>query len=131
MVEEQIIKLFGLFFLLSAIVLWILPLLHFKKYGQVDPGKPYFESSKLVDRGIYRYVRHPQYLAYMLLNIGFCCIKQSPFLLPPATLAVMFFYIHCLQEEEELTILFPRTYPEYCLKTPRLNILSGLFKKRI
>ena len=58
--------------MLSAIFGW-LPIFTFRSRGKVE-GKSYTETTVLVDSGIYSIVRHPQYLAGILINIGLSLI---------------------------------------------------------
>ncbi len=62
--------------LLSAVFGW-LPIFTLKKHGRTEEGKSYIHTTQLVDRGIYGIVRHPQYLAGILICIGLALIAQS------------------------------------------------------
>ena len=53
--------------MLSAIFGW-LPIFTFRRKGGVK-GKGYIRTTVLVDRGVYGIVRHPQYLAGVLLLV--------------------------------------------------------------
>ena len=64
------------------VVLWIsaafgwLPILTFKKWGSVPKGQSYMKTTVLVDKGVYAIVRHPQYLAGILIAIGLTLVAQ-------------------------------------------------------
>lgn len=60
---------------ISAIFGW-LPILTLQKWGGVPKGKGYVHTTVLVDRGLYGIVRHPQYLAGILLGIGLTLVAQ-------------------------------------------------------
>jgi protein-S-isoprenylcysteine O-methyltransferase Ste14 len=64
------------------VILWIsalfglLPIFTLRKWGKVPEGQAYSHTTALVDQGIYRVVRHPQYLACILLGTGLSLIVQ-------------------------------------------------------
>ena len=51
---------------LSALFGW-LPVFTLRRHGRVPGGKAYVHTTRLVERGVYAIVRHPQYLAGVLL----------------------------------------------------------------
>ncbi|MBM4029289.1 MAG: hypothetical protein FJ280_28415, partial [Planctomycetes bacterium] len=53
-----------------------LPIFTFKKMGGVSKGQSYIHTTALVDRGIYAIVRHPQYLAGILMGMALPFISQ-------------------------------------------------------
>ena len=60
---------------LSAVFGW-LPIITFRRKGKVQ-GQSYIHTTVLVDSGIYGIVRHPQYLAGILLNVGLTLITPQ------------------------------------------------------
>ncbi len=60
---------------LSAVFGW-LPIITFRRKGKVE-GRSYIHTTVLVDSGIYAIVRHPQYLAGVLLNVGLSLITPQ------------------------------------------------------
>lgn len=60
---------------ISAIFGW-LPIFTLKRWGGVPQGRGYVHTTVLVDRGVYGIVRHPQYLAGILLGVGLSLIVQ-------------------------------------------------------
>jgi protein-S-isoprenylcysteine O-methyltransferase Ste14 len=127
--DSVILHTIGVFLLLIAAIFWILPISHFKKYGSVEKGKPYFESSLLVSKGIYSIVRHPQYLAYMLLVSGFALLSQNWIIILLAVISIGFFFIHTIVEEKDLISRFGDDYLNYKDNVPRFNFIYGLIKK--
>ncbi|UCG37004.1 MAG: isoprenylcysteine carboxylmethyltransferase family protein [Candidatus Bathyarchaeota archaeon] len=76
------------------------------------------ENQRLVTGGPYRCVRHPSYLGYFLMFIGFSLIWPS--LLTAFPLLAIPGYYHLTFEEERLLILrFGREYEEYQNRTGR------------
>jgi protein-S-isoprenylcysteine O-methyltransferase Ste14 len=60
---------------LSA-VFGVLPIYTFRKKGGVVKGQSYMKTTELVDTGVYSIVRHPQYLAGLLLIIALMLVTQ-------------------------------------------------------
>jgi protein-S-isoprenylcysteine O-methyltransferase Ste14 len=117
------------------IILWIaglfglLPVLTFKILGKVKKGESYVHTNRLVDRGVYSIVRHPQYLAGILISIGLGMIAPGWInsILGIANIAQ--YYSGTFEEEERLIAKFGQEYSAYQKKVPRLNPILGLIKK--
>ena len=67
---------------------------------------------KLVDWGPYRYVRHPSYLAYFLMFIGFLLMWHNAFALIPL-IAIPGYVLITHSEEKMLETRFGDGYVEY------------------
>jgi protein-S-isoprenylcysteine O-methyltransferase Ste14 len=74
---------------------------------------------RLVTVGPYRYVRHPQYFALMLMTLGLSLIFNTLQLLLFALSTTAAFYISALMEERKLLAIFGQQYRDYAAKTPR------------
>jgi protein-S-isoprenylcysteine O-methyltransferase Ste14 len=127
--ENPYLKFTGVSILLVASIIWVFPFIHLKKYGKVEEGQNYYETNQIVDQGVYSIVRHPQYLAYILLALGFTFISQNWIIVFIAIVSISLFYTHTLQEEKKLRERFTDQYRHYCLKVPRFNILLGIINR--
>jgi protein-S-isoprenylcysteine O-methyltransferase Ste14 len=67
---------------------------------------------KLVDWGPYRYVRHPSYLGYFLMFIGFVLLWHNALALIPLV-AIPGYALIALREEEMLVAKFSEEYVQY------------------
>ncbi len=88
----------------------------------------YMQTTRVVDTGIFRIARHPQYLADMLFNIGIMMNIQNWMVYTAGTLSCVFLYFGIKEEEELLTKIFGNDYREYMKRVPGINILKKLFK---
>jgi len=119
---------------LGWVILWIsaifgwLPIFTFKKWGGVSKGKGYIHTTVLVDRGVYAIVRHPQYLAGMLMDLALPLISQHWAVALPGIVAVIMYYISMSDEEEASIEKFGEAYREYMQRVPRLNFLLGILR---
>ncbi len=105
-----------------------LPFLHLARYGKPKPGDAFFETTQVADKGVYGLVRHPQYLGYMLLVVGFASINPHPLTLGLAGAAVAFFYLQCVVEERFCLERMGTAYGEYKKRVPRINVVLGLYR---
>ena len=104
-----------------------LPFRTLSRHGKPPVGEPYFATTQVVDKGIYRVVRHPQYLGYTLLALGFGARNPHPVVLGLAGGAAGFFYLQAVMEERYCRRKWGSTYEAYMSQVPRFNFLAGLF----
>jgi len=114
--------------LLCSIALFVPPFYLLKKHGEVKRGGSYFETNAVVDRGVYGIVRHPQYLGYILLVLGFTfrCQRISAALL--GVIGVLLFYLQALWEERFCVQQLGAKYEAYQVKVPRFNFVLGVVR---
>src|SRR4030042_6558538 len=74
--QNLLLKIFGIISLILSGFLGWLPVHTFKKQGEVPEGEGFVGTTKLVTTGIYSLIRHPQYLAGILLGFSFVMITQ-------------------------------------------------------
>jgi len=109
----------------AALFLVFAPMVTFRRHGSVEPGSTYMEATRVVARGPFRLVRHPQYLGYIFLDLIFMVASQHWIPLALGGGAILFFYIHAVQEEKGLLERFGQEYRSYMERVPRFNFVSG------
>jgi len=114
--------------LLLSIIFIGLPFRDLPRYGLPRSGEPFFATTRLVDKGIYRVVRHPQYLGYTLLVLGFGALNPHPAILGLAGGAAAFFYLQAVQEERACHAEWTSAYEAYMGQVPRFNLLLGVIR---
>ena len=112
---------------LSAIFGW-LPMYELKKRGGVEKGHSYIQTSKLVDSGIYAIVRHPQYLAGILISIAVAMIAQHWLVTVIGAIAAIIYFTDTFNEEQRNITKFGNAYKQYQQKVPRVNFLLGFIR---
>jgi protein-S-isoprenylcysteine O-methyltransferase Ste14 len=112
--------------MLSAVFGW-LPIFTFRKKGKVK-GRGYIRTTVLVDSGIYGIVRHPQYLAGVLMGIALPMITQHWLVAVLGIAAIVIYYLDTFAEEEENIQKFGEEYREYMERTPRMNFITGIIR---
>jgi len=112
---------------LSAIFGW-LPILTLRRWGGVPKGRAYVHTQAVVDRGMYALVRHPQYLAGILMGAGLGMIAQHWLV---GLLGVIFAgtcIISAPLEERADVAKFGDAYRRYQQRVPRLNAALGILR---
>ena len=116
------------------VVLWVsavfgwLPILFFKKWGGVPRGKAYVHTTTLVDRGVYGIVRHPQYLAGILVGAGLALIAQHWLVAVLGVVVMLMSYSYTFEEERVLEEKFGVEYEAYRERVPRVNFVAGIVR---
>jgi protein-S-isoprenylcysteine O-methyltransferase Ste14 len=125
--NEIVINIGWMILWISAIFGW-LPILTLKKWGEVPKGKSYMSTVKLVDRGVYAIVRHPQYLAGILMGVALPLISQHWAVAVLGCVAIIVYYIDTFEEEKSCTEKFGDEYREYMKRVPRINFILGMIR---
>jgi protein-S-isoprenylcysteine O-methyltransferase Ste14 len=117
----------GITLAVSAVFGW-LPIFAFRKKGGVSKGRSYIQTTVLVDSGIYGVVRHPQFLAGILLNLALILITQHWFITILGAASMVLIYVNALKADQELIGKFGDEYGHYMQRVPRVNFLLGLIR---
>jgi protein-S-isoprenylcysteine O-methyltransferase Ste14 len=125
----QPLRLLALPLLLVGVALAFLPFHALRRHGRTEPGRSYMHTTRVVDRGVYALVRHPQYLGYMLFDAGFALISQNVWIATLALLAVAFFALQVREEERFLRARFGPDYEDYARRVPGLNLPLGVVRR--
>jgi protein-S-isoprenylcysteine O-methyltransferase Ste14 len=121
-------KYIGWGFIFLSAIFGIVPIFTFRKKGRVERGKSYIHTTRVVTSGIYSIVRHPQYMAGVLINIGIILISQHWLIIVIGVLAIIFNYFDALRADHVLITKFGKEYLDYMKKVPRLNFIAGLLR---
>jgi protein-S-isoprenylcysteine O-methyltransferase Ste14 len=121
------LKYVGFFFLIPVIILWPLPFFTLRKHGNISASGSFLATTQLVKKGIYKLIRHPQYLSFMLLNAGMALINQDIITIVISFLSIVFLFFGIKEEEQILNDQFGEEYTEYLKRVPSINILAGIF----
>jgi len=111
----------------SAVFGWM-PIRTLRERGGVPEGESYMKTTKLVETGVYSMVRHPQYLAGVLLSLSLVLISQhwiNALLFLPVLVGT---YIDGHRADRKLVDKFGEEYTRYMEKVPGLNPVTGVFR---
>ena len=109
---------------LSAVFGW-LPIYHFKRWGRVPRRKSFIQTTVLVDRGLYAIVRHPQFLAGILMGVALALIAQHWLVAVLGAIAIVTYDISAFEEEKASIAKLGDDYQRYRESVPRFNFILG------
>jgi protein-S-isoprenylcysteine O-methyltransferase Ste14 len=112
--------------MLSGLFGW-LPIVEFRRKGRVQ-GRGYIHTSVLVDSGVYGIVRHPQYLAGVLMSIALPMISWHWVIVVLGIAAAAMYYSNTFDEEEGCIEKFGDEYRRYMQRVPRMNFVLGVLR---
>jgi len=112
-----------------GMVLVMAPIVMFPRKGGVGKGKPYTNTTKIVDTGVYAAVRHPQYTGgiYALFITTFLWYPHWLFGMLGAA-GIFVIYMSCKMEDKLLIEKFGDDYMRYMQKVPGINVFAGLIR---
>jgi len=100
----------------------------FKKRGDVEKGKSYVYTTKLVKDGPYAIIRHPQYLGGILFTISITLWTQVWLSLVLSIIIIILTYQWTYSEDKNLIEKFGEDYKRYKENVPRLNPILSIIK---
>jgi len=113
---------------ISGVFGW-LPIYTFRQKGGVARGKSYMQTTALVDSGIYSIVRHPQYLAGLLMNLALALIAQHWLVAALGAVSAITYYPSAVYEEQASIEKFGEPYQLYMERVPRMNAVVGIIRQ--
>jgi protein-S-isoprenylcysteine O-methyltransferase Ste14 len=111
-----------------SVIFGIAPIIILGRRGAVPKGKSYVSTTQLVDTSLYAIVRHPQYLAGILLNIALMLLAQHVVVILLGLASAVLLYIDIQDADREGIEKFGETYRAYMQRVPQVNFLLGLWR---
>ena len=109
----------------SAVFGW-LPIYEFRRRGGVAEGESYIKTTRLVTSGVYGVVRHPQFLAGILITVSMMMMSQHPHSVVAGLVAAVVYAMEVSPADRRLVEKFGEPYRRYMERVPALNFVSGL-----
>ena len=106
----------GIFLTLSALIA-ISGFYGLKRHG--NPGKDWEDTTRLIQEGIFRHIRHPLYTSLMLLSLGILLNHWSIAAMATCAVALLFLLAASMAEERENLNKFGDGYRRYRKITKR------------
>jgi protein-S-isoprenylcysteine O-methyltransferase Ste14 len=132
--RHAVLKSLGTVTFVSGMLLTFTPLILFPRKGGVPKGRPFYETTLVVDSGPYAILRHP-YLFGVTLGIFVTSAlwHPHPLFFAMGIAGASLCYLGAIQEERELVARLGEDYVRYMDRVPRMNIvlgLAGLIRRR-
>jgi len=109
-----IILVFGIIFLLCSS--------KSRKKGHAD-------GIGLVERGMYAFVRHPEFLGHILIIFALVIISQHWISFIVGAILIVLLCFAMIEEEKRNMEKFGDAYRDYMKKVPRINLIAGIIKQ--
>jgi len=122
------LKYIGYFCWTLSVIFGWLSIYELKKKGNVPKGRSYISTTELVTSGVYSIVRHPQFLAGILLSIAFILISQHWLVLIIGIPVIIILYKDMFYADKSGIKKFGESYKTYMKKVPRMNFILGIIK---
>lgn len=124
--HSDILGKLGSVLIICALVFWFVPMFTLRKYGEVSPFGSFLATTRLVDRGIYGLIRHPQYLGFMIFTCGIALLYQQVYLGVLAVMIIVLLRFGMNEEDKLLQEQFGDEFLKYCKRVTSINLIKGL-----
>jgi len=118
-------QLISLIFLFVSAYLIIAGMILMKKRGKPEKSRDdkilyqFEKTSKLIDTGIFKYIRHPLYSSLLFLTWGIFLKNTTNMLLIVSLASSVFHYLTAIFDEKECIQYFGSQYSEYMKRSKR------------
>lgn len=124
----QVFRILGWILWLISSIFGILPIYIFRRSAGVAKGKSFVHTTVLVDTGLYGIVRHPQYLAGILLNLALLLVSQHWLSAVLGIPAMVLNYIDIQKADLHEIEKFGDAYRRYMDRVPQINFILGIIR---
>jgi protein-S-isoprenylcysteine O-methyltransferase Ste14 len=124
-IQEEVVEVLGFAFILLGQIIRV--------SARGYKAEHSCDSRALIQGGPYQVVRNPMYLGIFLIGLGvvLAVFKWWTIMVFVAVFIIRYILL-IYKEEKNLYLMFPREYPEYCRKVPRIfPALSNIIKLEI
>jgi len=118
----------GLYAIPGLVFGW-LPMVEFRRKGEVERGRSYIHTTRLVDTGIYSVVRHPQYVTFIMWAFAGMLLFQTWLVVLLGIPVVPLIYVDLIKADKDGIEKFGDDYSAYMKRVPRANFLVGVMRR--
>ena len=91
--------------------------------------KGHAEGIGLVERGMYAFVRHPEFLGHILIIFAMVIISQHWISFIVGAILIVLLCLAMIEEEKRNIEKFGDAYMDYMKRVPRINLIAGIIKQ--
>jgi len=124
-VPFSIRQIFSWIFLIISIYLVVAGVILLKRIGKPDKNRDkktlykFEQTTELVDKGIFKYIRHPLYSSLLFLTWGILLKNPTPELFVVSFISTIFLYFAAIFDEKECIVFFGDKYSDYMKRSKR------------
>ncbi|MFX1563836.1 MAG: methyltransferase family protein, partial [Promethearchaeota archaeon] len=123
-----VIQLVGGIIYVSAIVITMISIISLRLQGKPESG--FEDTTTLIERGIFRVVRHPLYLGLIFWSIGLILLIQSIPTIILGIVAIICLGLAAKKEDQYNIVKWGNSYSSYMGRVPMFNFIKGLKRLR-
>ena len=91
--------------------------------------KGHAEGIGLVERGMYAFVRHPEFLGHILIISALVIISWHWINFIVGAILIVLLCLAMIEEEKRNIEKFGDAYKDYMKRVPRINLIAGIIKQ--
>ena len=91
--------------------------------------KGHAEGIGLVERGMYAFVRHPEFSGHILIIFALIIISQHRINFIVGAILIVLLCLAMIEEEKRNIEKFGNAYRDYMKKVPRINLIAGIIRQ--
>jgi len=126
--QNSLLLWLGIILWIISVIFGFLPIIIFKRKGNVKKGESYVHTNKLVKIGLYSIIRHPQYTAGILLSLALIFVSQTIVIVLLGLGVIPLLYFDILKADEYNIKKFGEEYKEYMKNVPGINFILGIIR---
>jgi protein-S-isoprenylcysteine O-methyltransferase Ste14 len=126
---NTILRLAGWVVLMLSGVFGWLTIYTFRRHGKVAKGGSYMRTAELVQKDVYGIIRHPHYLAVIMMNLALWMITQDWLVGVFGMVAAATYFGSIPLKEQDNLEKFGDTYESYRARVPCLNFIVGIVRE--
>ena len=124
----EIVRWIGWILLIPSFLLLTLSKSALNQYGAPEENKSWVFTTVLVQQGVYKIVRHPFSMGWMIMTIGFAFISQYWLSILCMIIQLPLIVIDMFNEERLNASRFETEYVNYQKRVPMVNLFQGLIR---
>jgi protein-S-isoprenylcysteine O-methyltransferase Ste14 len=116
----------GWILLIPSFLIICLSITALRAYGNAPKTRSLVDTTLIVTKGIYRIIRHPLYVGWILMATSLASVSQSCVSALCAAIIIPLAIVSIIREDESNIAKFGDAYVQYQQEVPLMNIFKGL-----
>lgn len=118
----------GWFIWIASLVFGVAPIFILRQKGDVEKGKSYVNTRRLVDTSLYAIARHPQYIGGILFSVALMLLAQHWLIILLGCVSAVLIWSDIQAADQECIEKFGDEYRRYMQRVPQVNFILGAIR---